>query len=114
LGPGQQIFLNTLGVALYRAGQYSEAVPILEQSLAAGKGEFDAFDLFFLAMADHRLGHRYQARACFDRAVRWLSEHKNVPAEYVPELANFRAEAAEVLALAGPGAELPADVFAPE
>jgi WD40 repeat protein/tetratricopeptide (TPR) repeat protein len=114
LAPGQQVSLNTLGVALYRAGQYAEAVSILEQSLTAGKGEFDAFDLFFLAMAHRQLGHATQARACFDRAVRWLSERTNLPAQDVTELAGFRAEAEAVLALAGPGAELPADVFAPE
>ena len=55
--------LNTLGVALYRAGEFAEAITTLEQSLAVGKGQFDAFDLFFLAMAHHRLGHRIEARA---------------------------------------------------
>ncbi len=114
LAPGEQESLNTLGVALYRAGQYAEAVAVLEQSLAAGKGEFDAFDEFFLAMAHYRLGRANRARACFDRAVRWLSERKNLPAQSIPELTRFRAEAEAVLALASPGAELPEDVFAPE
>jgi serine/threonine protein kinase/WD40 repeat protein/tetratricopeptide (TPR) repeat protein len=114
LAPGQQLSLNTLGVALYRVGQYAEAVSVLKQSLTAGKGEFDAFDLFFLAMTHRRLGHATEARACFDRAVRWWSERKSLPAQYIPELTGFRAEAEEVLALAGPSAELPADVFAHE
>jgi serine/threonine protein kinase/WD40 repeat protein/tetratricopeptide (TPR) repeat protein len=114
LAPAQQLSLNTLGVALYRAGQHAEAVSVLEQSLAAGKGEFDAFDLFFLAMAHHRLGHATLARACFDRAVRWLSERKNLPAQHVTELTSFRTEAEVVLALNGPPPELPAGVFAPE
>jgi hypothetical protein len=108
------IYLNTLGVALYRAGQDAEAVSVLAQSLAAGKGEFDAFDLFFLAMAHHRLGHATQARACFDRAVRWWSERKNLSAQEVTELTRFRAEAEAVLALASPSAVLPTDVFAPQ
>jgi tetratricopeptide (TPR) repeat protein len=110
LAPGQQVSLNTLGVALYRAGDYLEAVSILERSLAVGKGEFDAFDLFFLAMAHHRLRHVGQARACFDRAVRWWDARKNLPARHVRELTGFRAEAEALLA--GPGPELPDDVFA--
>jgi tetratricopeptide (TPR) repeat protein/WD40 repeat protein len=114
MAPGEQVSLNTLGVALYRAGQYDEAISILEQILAVGKGEYDAYDLFFLAMAHHRLGQATQSRACYDRAVRWLSERKNLPARDVTELTRFRAEAEAVLALAGPGTELPADVFAPE
>jgi serine/threonine protein kinase/WD40 repeat protein/tetratricopeptide (TPR) repeat protein len=114
LAPGQQMSLNTLGVALYRVGQCAEVVSVLEQSLAAGKGEFDAFDLFFLSMAHHRLGHATEARVCFDRAVRWMSERKNLLAQYVQELTSFRTEAEAVLALARPSAELPADVFAPK
>jgi tetratricopeptide (TPR) repeat protein len=113
LSPGQQMLLNTLGVALYRTGQYAQAVSVLEQSLAAEKGQFDAFDLFFLAMAHHRLGHVTPARDCFDRAVRWWGEHKDLPAPYVAELTSFRAEAEAVLGLARPIDELPADVFAP-
>ena len=62
-------------------------------------------------MAHHRLGHREEARGCYDRAVRWLGEQKGLPAEYAKELAGFRAEAEAVLA--GPADDLPADVFVP-
>jgi serine/threonine protein kinase/WD40 repeat protein/tetratricopeptide (TPR) repeat protein len=112
LTPGQQLSLDTLGVALYRIGQYAEAVSVLEQSLAAGKGEFDGFDLFFLAMAHHRLSHTTEARACLARALRWLSERKNLSAQNVQELTSFRSETEAVLA--GPSGELPRNVFAPE
>jgi tetratricopeptide (TPR) repeat protein len=105
-------FLNTLGVALYRVGQYAESISVLDQSLATGKGESAAYDLFLLAMAHQKLGHSSQARVCFDRAVGWCGEQKNLPADYVSELTDFRAEAEDVLA--DSRAELPADVFAPE
>ncbi len=110
LAPGEHVILNTLGVALYRAGQYAEATSILERSRAAGKGEFEAFDLFFLAMAHHQLGHRKEGRLCYDQAVRWLDAQKSLSDKYAKELARFRAEAQAVLA--GSADDLPADVFA--
>jgi WD40 repeat protein/Tfp pilus assembly protein PilF len=108
--PDQAIYLNTLGVALYRAGRYVQAIATLQQTIAAKTGQFDAFDLFFLAMARHRLGQTVQARDSFDRAVRWWREQKQLPDNAATELAGFRAEAEAVLA--GPGDELPDDVFA--
>jgi len=111
LAPGEALYLNTLGVVQYRAGQYAAAIATLERSLAAGRGQTDAFDLFFLAMAHHRLGHRDQARASYDRAVHWSGEQKSLDQRYAKELAGFRAEAEAVLA--GPAGELPANVFAP-
>jgi hypothetical protein len=111
LAPGEQVSLNTLGVALYRAGKFAEAITTLQKSVAAGKGQFDAFDLFFLAMAHQRPGHRAEARECFYRAVRWMGEQKTLPAQYAKELAEFRAEAEA--AMSGPPGDLPVDVFAP-
>ena len=115
VGPGprpKRCYLNTLGVVLYRAGRYDEAIATLERSLAAGRGQSDAFDLFFLAMAHHRLGHREEAHTCFDRALRWLGDQQGLSVEYARELALFRTEAEAVLA--GPVGELPDDVLAPE
>jgi eukaryotic-like serine/threonine-protein kinase len=112
MAPGRQSSLNTLAVALSRTGQYAQAISVLEQSLAAGKGGSDAFDLFMLAMAHHRLGHAAHARTCFGRAVWWWSDQKNLSVQQVSALTSLRAEAEEVLASAR--AQLPADVFAPE
>jgi serine/threonine protein kinase/WD40 repeat protein len=113
LAPTQAIYLNTLGVAQYRAGDFAGAITALEKSLAAGKGESDAFDLFFLAMARYRLGRVAEARVDFDRALKWRRDHPN-PAQpgWSAELDAFQAEARALLD--GPHPELPADVFAPE
>ena len=113
LAPGTAIYLNTLGVAQYRAEQFAEAITTLEKSLAAGKGQSDAFDLFFLAMARHKLGQIDRARANLDRALRWRREHPNPAGPgWSQELNMFQAEAEELLNAALP--PLPADPFAPD
>ena len=98
LTPGTAIYLNTLGVAQYRADQYAEAIATLEKSLAAGKGESDGFDLFFLAMARYKLGQIARGRADLDRALRWRREHPNPAGPgWSEELNMFQAEAEALL-----------------
>src|SRR5262249_1842150 len=110
LTPGEAMSLNTMGIVHYRAGRWVEAIATLERSLAAAPGLSHGFVLFSLAMAHHRLGARDEARACFDRALRWSGEPQHRNAQSSRELADFRAEAEAVLA--GPAGELPEDVFA--
>ncbi len=110
--PDTAVYLNTLGVAQYRAGHFSEAIATLKKSLAASKGESDAFDLFFLAMARYRLGRVTEARGDFDRALNWRRDHPNARQPgWSEELDAFEAEARDLVDRPLP--DLPADVFAP-
>ena len=92
LEPNIGAFWNTLGVVLYRAGDWPTAVTALEKSMELRTGG-DSFDWFFLAMAHWQLGDKEQARKWYDQAVVWMD--KNQPQN--EELLGFRTEAEELL-----------------
>jgi hypothetical protein len=94
LVPANGMFWNTLGVALYRVGNRTQAIAALTRSMELRKGG-DSFDWFFLAMAHWRNDEPDAARSWYDRAVRWME--KNQPRN--EELRRFRAEAAGLLGL---------------
>jgi uncharacterized protein HemY len=93
------VYLNTLGVALYRNGRFTEAVPALEKGRGRGKGRenFDVHDLFFLAMCHARLGDMAKAQDCYDRAVKLADRETGRSDTYKANVKAFRAEAEEVL-----------------
>jgi uncharacterized protein HemY len=112
LAPEDVNSLDTLGVAFYRAGKFSNAVEILEKSQrGSGSEQRAAFGLLFLAMAHQKLGHMRQARDCLKQAEDWFeSNRKTLLPSDGEQLTKFRAEAeAEVL---GHPRTLPANVFA--
>ncbi len=93
-------FLNTLGVAYYRNGEWQSAVENLTQAmkLREERKANNKDSLFFLAMAYWQLGDKDQARTCYDKAVQWMTENK-LPANLVAELERRRGEAAELMGI---------------
>jgi tetratricopeptide (TPR) repeat protein len=94
LNPESWETYNTLGVTLYRLGRYPEAVAALETSLRHRNSQLVAFDLYFLALCQHRLGAKVKAKEYFESAVRSHEQNdKNLGADKRAELRAFRAEA---------------------
>ncbi len=48
---------NTYGCVLYRVGKYEGSINLLKKSIASKKGQGNAWDYVFTAMARHRLRH---------------------------------------------------------
>jgi eukaryotic-like serine/threonine-protein kinase len=105
LDPDCYQYLNTLGVALYRAGRHEEAIHRLEEAIQLRSGKSVPKHWYFLALAHHRLGHREEAR-------RWLARFRNrQPSAFWAELEIRRLRSkAEALVLYDP--IFPADSFA--
>jgi tetratricopeptide (TPR) repeat protein len=88
---------NTLGVAQYRAGDWSASVAALEKSISLGKGG-TATDWLFLAMAHWQRGDKEQARKWYRQASQWMEDNNS----HDQELLRFRAEATELLGTTAP------------
>ncbi len=65
--PGKGTFMTTLGAARYRAGNFREAIEILEKVERLDNNS--PTTLAFLAMAHHRIGQEVQARAVLARLL---------------------------------------------
>ncbi len=71
LEAGVGTYWNTLGVALFRAGDPAACIDALEESMELRSGG-DPYDWLFHAMADHALGRPDEARRWLERSVAWL------------------------------------------
>ena len=90
--------VNTLGVALYRAGLWDEAITTLRRSALLNRGN-DASDWFFLAMACWRRGQVGEASDYYVRGVSTLWRFQ----QEEPGYDRFWAEAAVLFGSFGPG-----------
>src|SRR5262249_36137033 len=95
LAPQSARATQVLGLAEYRAGNWTACIEALEKSCALQddpKGG-DSWQWFFLAMAHRQLGQKDKAREWYDKAVGWMD--KNEPKD--EELRRFRTEALQLL-----------------
>jgi serine/threonine protein kinase/WD40 repeat protein len=97
LEPRDWTYMNTLGIAYYRAGRFHDAVRSLEACASGRSGESDAFDLYFLALSHHQLGETGKARAAWSQASAWHEQNrKALTSREAEELQGFRTEAEKV------------------
>jgi serine/threonine protein kinase/WD40 repeat protein/tetratricopeptide (TPR) repeat protein len=103
--PKESTLYTTLGLAHYRAGDWTAARNALQKSLELGKGMGSRFwfgrTTLALAMSHWQLGEKEKARTSYHQAVEWMA--KNQPelekdSARWAELRRFRAEADAVLA----------------
>jgi serine/threonine protein kinase len=92
IAPREGGFWNTLGVALYRSGDFPAAKDAFERSMELSGGG-DGHDWFFLAMTCWRLAEKSQARSWYDKAVAWLNQK---PAKE-EDVLRYQAEAASMI-----------------
>lgn len=87
----------SLGMAYYRAGQWTDCVDALETARKLKGSNLTALPKFFLAMAYWKSGEELKAQKSFDGAVDLASRTGNNDAS----LLRLRAEAATVLGVEG-------------
>jgi serine/threonine protein kinase len=71
--PAEADYWNTLGVAHFRAGEFSAAIAALHQSMELGAGG-GPLDWFFLAMSHWQLGDQARAHEWYAKAARWMEQ----------------------------------------
>jgi tetratricopeptide (TPR) repeat protein len=76
--PDNHTYQNTLGMALYRAGELEAARAQFEKSLQAKTRDEDLYDWLDLAMVHHDLGHTERAKEYYAQAGRWLELNRSL------------------------------------
>lgn len=88
---------NTLGVALYRAGEFAESTSMLKHSLEQTTGPATAYDLVFLALCYVKFEDWTRANDCYSQALAVFDANANrLSALEKTELTGFLNEAKAV------------------
>lgn len=69
---------NTLGGALYRAGQIDEAIAVLAESVSLDPGGGVPEDWMLLALAHADLGHTSESEQWYQQTVTWIAEQETL------------------------------------
>ena len=75
-------YLRWLGAALFRAGEYMDAIQTLEAAVAAQKNEGEPVDWLFMAMAHHQSGDLPEAKRWFEKASKRLEIKKDAKPQF--------------------------------
>jgi superkiller protein 3 len=94
LEPGDASNSRALGVALYRTGEWKEALAALAVASNLDPDN-NGFDSLFAAMAHHRLGDSIAARAAYDQGCEWIERTGSED----QDTQRARAEAASLLGI---------------
>lgn len=78
--------LQTLGLALYRAGRYREAMASFQASIQARGGNGFADTILFMAMAMHKLGIRERPHRMLSSIDRWHQKNREKEARWQSRL----------------------------
>jgi serine/threonine protein kinase/tetratricopeptide (TPR) repeat protein len=96
---GNPIYLNTLGTAQYRSGQFKEALETLKKSLGDGSADAAAFDYYTLSCCYANLGEHELAQQMLSSGIAAYDRVRTaIPEQWNRELRQFRAEAESALA----------------
>ena len=86
--------MNTLGVALYRTNNWTEAIETLQKTIELGSD--NAHNWLFLAMSNWQLDNKPEARTWYEKSTIWR-ETNAARVEDDPELQAFFTEAETLL-----------------
>jgi hypothetical protein len=95
--PEEWRYLNCLGIAHYRAGQWEEAITELTKSTELVDGE-NSWNFLSLAMAYWQLDDKTAAADWYNKAIEWMQKHSvNIGIEQWTPLYSFYLEAVELM-----------------